>query len=253
MNLNPALRQLLSSASVLKSTIMRPTYREYMRLLYKYGRYPRFTETTIHFDGTTFTVPDTASFLSTYESLIYREVYSFVPTSERPIIVDFGANIGLSVHFWRKKYPQAIIHAYEADPYIYQYLERNTQSASNAQVAFPSGQPHIYNAAVYDKNTTLHFASDHADGGHVASSGTEVKAVDAADIVVALPHIDMLKMDIEGSERAVVPRVAPYLDRVDNVFIEYHSEANRAQCLPEILTILKTAGFRIYIQNEFCA
>lgn len=243
MKINPAIYKILTSLVVVKRIFTKPAYAKLLKLLYKYGSLPRFTETIIKFDNTKFIVPDVASFLSTYEELIYHEIYTFNNNNDNPVIVDFGANIGLSVYFWQKKYPKATIHAYEADPYIYKYLVKNTQTPP------PERQNlYLYNNAVHDKNTTLHFASDHADGGHIANTGTKIQAIDAAEILSKFPHIDMLKIDIEGSERVVVPRIAPYLRKVDNIFIEYHSEENRPQCLAEILTILQEASFRIHMQ-----
>ena len=55
----------------------------------------------------------------------------------------------------------------------------------------------------------------------------------------------MLKLDIEGAERVVLREAAPHLHRVQRLFVEYHSYAGQTQDLPELLVLLRDAGFRI--------
>lgn len=244
--MNPAVRELLSSVAVCYRFLKYKKYRNYWLMRFRYGGKERFQEMAVHWDGTTFLVPDIASFLSTYEELIYRRVYTFESKNDVPVILDFGANIGLSLYFWIKNYPKAKIYGYEADPFIFKYLERNAQTITNGNIE-------LFNVALSDAERTLHFSSNHADGGHISETGVAVRAVDAAAEVRKFDRIDMLKIDIEGSERIVLPRIAPYLERVENIFVEYHSEDNKGQFLPELLQILQDAGFRIFVLPGFCA
>lgn len=244
--MNPAVRDLLSSVAVCYRLLKYKKYRDYWMMRFRYGAQERFREMTVHGGGATFLIPDIASFLSTYEELIYRGVYTFEPKHDVPVILDFGSNIGLSLYFWMKNYPKAKVYGYEADPFIFKYLEHNVQGITNGNIE-------LFNVALSDVEGELHFSSNHADGGHVSETGVAVRAVDAANELKKFDTIDMLKIDIEGSERVVLPRIAPYLNRVENIFVEYHSEANKVQFLPELLQILQGAGFRIFVLPGFCA
>lgn len=51
--------------------------------------------------------------------------------------------------------------------------------------------------------------------------------MDALSILASHEKIDFLKIDIEGAERYVLPRMASELGKVDNIFVEYHSEADK--------------------------
>jgi hypothetical protein len=62
---------------------------------------------------------------------------------------------------------------------------------------------------------------------------------------------DMLKLDIEGAEVIVLRDIRDSLDMVSNIFIEYHSSPDKEQELDEIITILKYAGYRIYIKEAW--
>jgi methyltransferase, FkbM family len=244
--MNPAVCDLLSSAAVFYRLLKHKKYRDYWMMKLRYGGEERFREMTIHLGGTEFLIPDIASFLSTYEELIYRSVYTFESKCDAPVILDFGANIGLSIYFWMKNYPKAKVYGYEADPFIFKYLERNVQGITNGNVK-------LFNVALSDAEGVLHFSSNHADGGRVSEVGAPVQAVDAATELRNFDMINMLKIDIEGSERMVLPRIIPYLERVENIFVEYHSEADKSQFLPELLKLLQDAGFRIFVRSGFCA
>jgi hypothetical protein len=59
--------------------------------------------------------------------------------------------------------------------------------------------------------------------------------------------IDFLKIDIEGAEFEVLNDSIDMLHNVKNIFIEFHSFVGQEQKLPEILNVLKIAGFRLHI------
>ncbi len=102
-------------------------YREYNRLLLKYGRLARFKEVKVQFNSIyEFHIPDAASFLSTYKEIFVDEIYKFSLEKDKKYqIIDCGANIGVSLLYFYKNYPMAQIVGYEADPYIFKYLNSN--------------------------------------------------------------------------------------------------------------------------------
>jgi hypothetical protein len=61
--------------------------------------------------------------------------------------------------------------------------------------------------------------------------------------------IDMLKLDIEGSETEVLMDCADLLINVANIGMEYHAFIDRPQELHIILRLLAQAGFRVYIES----
>ncbi len=229
-----------------------PAYREFYRLRLCYGGLPRYEEKKIKFSDYEFIVPDAGSFLSTYEELFVHRIYEFQPSHEGELcIVDFGANIGLSVLFFALNYPNVRIDAYEADPSIYRYLQMNLQSCRM------DSQVRLFNEAVWTENGTLDFYSEGADAGRIVSSPTlenrvKVKCMDANAALACYERIDFLKIDIEGAEGKVVPHLCGQLHKVQNIFVEYHSVSAEQQKLREILDVLQDSGFRLYGQTGFC-
>lgn len=151
-NMNTLMREILTPLRIVYKYATRKKYREYLQML-KYGQANRFNRTHINLRGIEFDVPDAPSFFSTYKELLYDEIYKFNSNNEKPVILDFGANIGLSVYFFEQNYPKAEIYAYEADPNIFEYLKANVSKFQNTNI-------HLFNQAVCDKNRELMFFSE---------------------------------------------------------------------------------------------
>lgn len=209
------------------------------------GRKPRFTPCRTRLGGVPLDMPDAASFLSAYREIFVGRIYQFPATSAVPRILDLGANIGLSVMYFKSIHPEAEITAYEADPTIFSYLQRNLAQAGICDVT-------LVNQAVWDADTTLHFHAEGADGGHVAdgpgAGQIEIAAVDVRKVVDGARY-DFLKMDIEGAEERVLPALRGRLGGFRHVFVEYHSRPGQLQRLAELLALLADEGFRVDIQS----
>lgn len=227
------------------SLIFQRWYRSYCWLSFRLNRVPRFTEKNIDAAGFILDVPDCASFLSGFKEIFVENCYAFTPRSNTPRILDLGANIGLSILFFKKEYPGAEIEALEADPAIFHYLQKNVRGNGFSDVQ-------LFNNAAWYENTTLEFQVEGADGGRIAKSvGGHVINVTAIDMYEFMSdrHYDLLKMDIEGAEVDVVRRCRDKLFNVDHLFVEYHSVVNEKQRLDELLEILTSVGFRYHIHS----
>jgi len=220
-------------------------YRTFLWLVFRLSRYPRFNPCRVTFQGLHLSVPDAASFLSAYKEIFVEEIYAFPFEGDQPVILDLGANIGLSVFFFKKLYPNARIIAFEADPKIFSYLRENMIRNSLADVV-------LVNKAAWNSETKLQFCSEGADGGRVSSATDgnliEVDAVDMAQYLEG-EKIDVLKIDIEGAEEFVLPACKKYLPNIGRIFVEYHSRVDRTQCLDQMLNILSDAGFRLHVHS----
>lgn len=223
-----------------------PDYRRCCRLESRYARMPRHRQFTLRTGEWNLTAADAASFLSMWREIFLEKIYRFHTQASEPVILDLGANIGLSVLFFKELYPGAKITAYEADPYLFGLLKKNL--ADNR-----ANTVELYNQAVWDSAGVLNFRGDHADGGSVvedsAAGSVEVPAVDIRTILRPFERIDYLKIDIEGAENRVIPAAGGLLEKVENLFVEYHSRRDRRQELAELLAVLESAGFRLTLQS----
>lgn len=71
--INKGIVKLFYPLIHIKQLIINIEYRELYKLIFKYGGLDRFYEHEIVFRNYKFSVPDVASFLSTYEELFYKK------------------------------------------------------------------------------------------------------------------------------------------------------------------------------------
>jgi FkbM family methyltransferase len=204
----------------------------------------RYVPGTFPLFGKPFAYADSASFLSAHEEIFVRGIYSFRSDSDRPFIIDGGANVGLATLFFKRQYPAAEVLALEADPLIAEVLERNIGS-------FGLGGVELRREALWDRGGTVRFAADGADGGRAGESeeaGFEVPAVRLSE-VIGERRVDLLKLDIEGAETRVLVEAETALARVERLFVEYHAPSGKPGSLSALLAVLERSGFRTYLEQ----
>lgn len=177
--------------------------------------------------------------------IFLEQSYQFNSNKVNPIILDCGANTGLSVIFFKRLYPQAKITAFEADAEIANILQSNLHNFGYDDVT-------IIPKAVWTENTTLEFKSDGSVGGQIVQGGENTVKIEAIRLKEYLnTEVDFLKIDIEGVEYEVLKDCSENLVNVHNLFIEYHSFLKEEQMLDQILLMLKKAGFKYYIKEAW--
>ena len=205
---------------------------------------PRFTEFQSSILGSPLTMVDSASFVFMFEEIFFKEIYKFKSFSKSPLIIDCGANIGLSVLFFKREFPNCRIIAFEPDKQIFKILQKNINSFGFENIR-------LINKGVWEKEGTLFFKRDGSDGGRIEIENNKleykVEVVKLSDYLDE--QIDFLKIDIEGAEISVLNECKEELKNVRNIFIEYHSFIHQEQKLNILLSVLKESGFRCYITN----
>ncbi len=219
-------------------------YRAYIRLLFFYGGKPRLEEHFIKFLNYQIRVPDVPSFLCQFKDFFLEGIYRFASNNPQPVIYDCGANIGMAVFYYKWLYPQSKIKAFEPDSGISNILKENLSLNKITDVM-------IFNKAVWTRNGEIGFSPDGAEGGSIirVPNSSRVACLRLRDHMAQEKEIDMLKMDIEGAEMEVLCDCEDVLNRVKNLFIEYHSWNFKEQNLDQLLSIFTRQGFRYYIQN----
>ncbi|MDQ3047791.1 MAG: FkbM family methyltransferase [Bacteroidota bacterium] len=205
---------------------------------------PRYTEVSSDILGKNTIIPDTASFLYMRDEIFKKEIYKFNSSKKDPVIIDCGANIGMSVIYFKQQFPQARLTAFEPDPHIFSILKKNVQSFGYDDIT-------LLNNALWDSEKDLDFSSEGADAGRI-SSGNEKNNIKIKTLQLSKfldQPVDLLKIDIEGAEYTVLKECQSGLKNVSKMFLEYHSFLNQEQTLDEILSILRKAGFRYNINH----
>ncbi len=139
------------------------------------------------------------------------------------VIIDGGANIGMSTLFFSQKYPRAKIVAIEPEISNFELLKRNCGDMPNVT---------LLNAAIWPTDRTLAIRDSGAEKWAFSvteeKKSTASKSVNAVTIPGLLPqlghdYIDILKLDIEGAERELFAEGAEsWLGSVGQIIIELH-------------------------------
>lgn len=179
-------------------------------------------------------------------SIFEREVYWFAASRDDPRIIDCGANVGFAVIYWKQMYPRSRITAFEPDPAICDVLRGNLRAHDLDDVE-------VVQAAVWSKSGVATFHAEGTDAGRLAiglGAAVEVNTVRLAERLRGA--VDLLKMDIEGAEVEVLVDCgqAGALDGVNRIFCEYHSLVGAPQRLDDLLRVLRSAGYRYYLDPE---
>ena len=219
--------------------------REFIKLLIKYGDAKRHTRTKVNFGKYHFDVPDPMSFLWQYKEIFVDEYYLFKTSDTRPIIFDCGANVGMSVLYFKQLYPNSRIKAFEADPVISTILESNLKANKIEDVE-------IVSRAVWKDSEGIWFGSEAADSSSIYSTADKklIESIRLKDYLTAESRIDFLKIDIEGAETAVLDDCRDNLKHVQNLFVEFHSYIGNPQGLADIIQIFEENGFRYFVDTN---
>lgn len=142
-------------------------------------------------------------------------------------ILDLGANVGYSSAYFLARFPNAKVLAVEPDADNYEMCLRNLA---------PYGpRVRVKQGAVWRKTATLYTVGDYGDNRNWAvavreTPGEGSTAVQAWDVESLLDEVagsrplDILKIDIEGSELALFEERPKWLRRVRNLCVELHGE-----------------------------
>lgn len=154
----------------------------------------------------------------------YRNAW-FTDGLTNPRALDIGGHIGCFTVDLCRVVPGAVVHAYEASPTTAGYLGRNVSRN------VPDGRATVFNEALSSADGTLKLIDNAGASGlnsiNGAPTGGTAVEVPAVSFRTALDRlggtVDIVKMDIEGGEYAVLAGSDPSeWGSVQRVVMEYH-------------------------------
>jgi FkbM family methyltransferase len=167
-------------------------------------------------------------FESIYKEIFINGEYNIALKSVRPLIIDCGSHIGLSVLFIKSLYPHAKIIGFEPNPVSYLILKKNIKNNQLRNIK-------VYNTALTGKKGSVDLYSyRYPDGqwnwdnslisnlwtGKKVLKKYKVKSTQLSNVIKS--KVDLVKIDIEGSEVEVLSDLANKLYLIENLFVECH-------------------------------
>src|SRR2546427_102385 len=123
-------------------------YRHQQAELARLRSLPRYKTTTTSLIGIPLEIVDAPSFLAMHQEIYEQQAYRFRAKMEEPFIVDGGANIGLTILYFKELYPRSEIIGFEPDEKIFPVLERNIQRSGYGNIK-------LLRQALWTAQTTL--------------------------------------------------------------------------------------------------
>lgn len=201
-------------------------------------------------DGAAYTLEEFYD-LETLWQIYVRRVYDLRP--EHQTIVDAGANIGLFACYAAGVNPHCVVHAVEPFPPTVRRLRETVRRNGldgririHAVALSPtSGSASM--SALAPASQMVHVVHD--PDGEATDPSVRVPALTLKDLIerIGAPRIDLLKMDIEGSEYDVLGAASPEaLAPVQSITLEYHRpDPHRPSAKRDLARHLAACGFRI--------
>lgn len=170
-----------------------------------------------------------------------------------PVIFDVGANIGQSCLFFKKFYPRATIYAFEPDKETFGYLKKNISDNNlknifllNFGLSNFEGESKFYTEGHGDGMATLIKSMKERETKEMMEKKVEIKRLSTFIKRNGIKHIDILKIDTEGSEGKIIEDLSELLGNIDIVLLEYHynREIAKENSLKKIIEIFKKNNFQ---------
>ena len=220
---------------------------------------------------------------------LYREIFEEqcylrhgVTLSDGATVVDIGANIGMFSLFVMSQVSGARIYAFEPAPAVYELLKANCEAYGGSAQAFNAGVAASAGTAsltFYEKSSVFSgFHSDEADdrraieavvrsalSGHAPADEDiaaltadrlrrathECRLTSVSDLIreQRLERIDLLKIDAEKSELAIVQGIADEdWPKIRQLVVEVHDASGEA--VQRMQALLAARGYRCALEQQ---
>jgi len=165
-----------------------------------------------------------STLIQLYRQIFLQRVYHFSSSTAQPFIIDCGANIGMTVLYFKTCYPQSEIWAFEPNPQAFALLKRNVEQNQLSNVR-------LFPYALAEQDGYADFYLPPKRGSVNGSSmshyrqGTRI-TVETKKLsgLLSRRQVDFLKIDVEGDEEKIIRDLNRHmmLKDIEKIAIEYH-------------------------------
>jgi FkbM family methyltransferase len=187
-------------------------------------------------------------------------------TNSSPVILDVGANVGQSARNFRSLFPGATIHSFEPFPESYETLcsslrgdarsqaHKMALSDSSGSAPFNVNRNRATNSLLHSDPQATRFRGNNLQTEIQINVSTQT--VDAFCQEQNIPRIEILKLDVQGGEYAVLQGARSMLSdqRIDLIYMELITGPAYIgqRGFHEYLTLLDSYKYRLFgIYNWF--
>lgn len=184
----------------------------------------------------------------TFYKIFYFKEYDIKLEINPKVIIDCGANIGLSSIYYSNRYPNAKIYAIEPEKSNYDLLVKNCKAYPNVI---------CLNFGVWNKVTNLNIQDGSGNWGFRTFESEEVSTNSISAISIdylmdsyKIDQIDILKVDIEGSEKELFEsNFDKWLPKTKTIIIELHDNIKKG-CSKSLFRALDYYDYTLSASGE---
>ncbi|MEL1240153.1 FkbM family methyltransferase [Flavobacterium flavipallidum] len=190
--------------------------------------------------------------------LLFKEIfitndYFFQSDNQTPKIIDCGANIGMSILYFKFRYPNCSIVAFEPNPRAFDLLKKNIEQNKLDKIE-------LYNLALSDTTEEIDFYTGNDNEILLASTlkergGQNNIKIQAHKLSSYLNDtVDLIKVDIEGSENQLLIDLVSSgkINNSKKYIIEYHHKINnKKSSFSTFIKPFEDSGFEYNIKTSF--
>ena len=195
-----------------------------------------------------------ASLRLLFHEVFLQQDYCFATDKVNPFIIDCGSNIGASILYFAKRYPEARIIGFEPFGPAFLVLQSNIEENHLRNVT-------VYNLGLSGSDGEQELFYDPSNPGSLqmsfvagrTKSSSRMMGTTTLSKYIDQP-VDFLKMDIEGSEMAVVEELTKTnrISMISQMVIEYHHHIKeQPDSLSRMLNLLESNGFGYHVRGHF--
>jgi FkbM family methyltransferase len=186
-----------------------------------------------------------------------KKTQDIISLSGSHVIVDIGANIGLSTVYFRSKYPHIKIISIEASPINYAILIKNIE-LNNAKDVIPlnlfvSDNSNIQNFYHNTMKSGSSFGEGFKDLTNLKLKKFKVQSESLSNLLVAYPSL-VIKIDVEGAEYLILKDLfqSPVLSKIHEIIVEVSTRSHdQFKKLIAVIEVYSNEGFEIRIKSDF--
>lgn len=216
---------------------------------------------TVEREGLKFSFRHSEEFDAIYQAVFKDKEYDFTTDNPAPRILDAGSHIGVATMFFKTRYPAAQVTCFEPSPVTFPLLQRNIAQNGlegvtlvNAALASQRGETSFYVENPQDGQVPYTWGDSAAKNKWVEEDPAAYKTIPVQTTVLSDyldEPVDLLKLDVEGSEANVLAEAGKKLQNVQQIFMEFHgSSTNPDNESARVLELLKKNGFTYEITQD---
>lgn len=180
-------------------------------------------------------------FATVFDEICNDEIYAI--DGNFKTIVDVGANTGIATVYFKHNFPNAKIISVEPTEENTKFFKQNIAGLQDI---------HLIEQPIWSEKRKLGVQDNWSTAGQSYNNSVEGKfeSVTMPELMEAysIKNIDLLKIDIEGGEGALLTENNSWLKNVQNIYVEIHTFSDYGMekySTGKILLELKSFGFKL--------